>query len=462
MTAVDVKVDELRTRLMWVFFLRRFLDLSTLWLFAFGGVVLLLRYLGIWNAQALLLNLVFLPLGLLAWRDSLRGQIDKQSLRAWLDKHNGCGGLLMADAERPMGAWQVSEVSQPRICWPRRDLGLRFAAAGLFLALATLVPNQWIIPPVSGGLDLGEEVADLKEKIEVLAENSLIDEAEKERLEQTLDRLSDEAEGDDPGKSWEAMDHLNQSLGRRAEQAMSEMDRLAEEEGFLAQMAETLEANRQAVDPVAFERARAELEELTSRMAAENQALAEALQSMNALPDMDGALSLEEMAKALNLSGEQLKQVAARLDGAQLVKLSQYKNLKAGKRRDGEAALRGFLEGELKNGEGKALAACLLPGQGQISKGGSAAELTWTDPANQDGTDFEAMVLNPSDLNEWDQSYQIGLSAATPKKGPASSATHDALSGSKSGAGSAFTHRLLPRHRAAVKRFFEKSDKGND
>ena len=462
MSAIESKVDELRKRLIRVFFLRRLLDLITVWLFTFGGAVLLLRFLGIWTSQALLLNLVVLPLCLLAWRDSQKGLPTKTALRAWLDKNCDCGGLLMADAERSLGAWQVASPTLPRISWPRRDVALRLAAAFLFLALATLLPNKWVVPFVSGGIDLVEEVADLKEKIDVLAEESIINAAEKERLEQTLDRLGEEAEGDDPGKSWEAMDHLNQSLARRAEEALADMDRLAEEQGLLAQIAETLETNRQAVDPADFERAQAELSELTSRMAAEDKALAEALQSMEASKSMDGAMSLAEMAKALNLSQDQLKQMAARLEEARLVKLSQYKNLQRGKAGDGKEALAAFLSKNLQEGGAGGLAKCMLPGRGGISKGGGATELTWTDPTNRDGVGFETMVLNQSDLNEWNQSYQTGLSSAAPKAGETRETNHDALTGSKSGSGSAFTHRLLPRHRKAVKRFFEKSDKAND
>jgi len=52
----------------------------------------------------------------------------------------------------------------------------------------------------------------------------------------------------------------------------------------------------------------------------------------------------------------------------------------------------------------------------------------------------------------------MGTSGAAPKAVPEDQAGFQALSGSTAGGGAAFTHQILPRHKAAVRKYFEKEE----
>ncbi|MDJ0834980.1 MAG: hypothetical protein QNK37_00605 [Acidobacteriota bacterium] len=457
------QVRQLQKRIQRVLMLKWTQNYAAGWLFCIGALVLLLRYFNAWSDRGYLLGLTFLPLLFFAWRRAQAGVPAETNLRAWLDRHYDQGGLLMASAERDLGGWQPKAIGKPKIQnRARAEMG-RLAASLLFLALALVVPYQWVRGFAPPPMDITDELARVEEKIETLEDTQILEKDDSQDVQKELDRLRQEAAGDDPGKTWESLDHLEKTLGRKAEEAARSMEEKQEMLERLEQLVEAAEQNPNGVDRETLEQAMKELSRLTAETASENEQLAEALKNMGLDDKLNPSQSglqktdLAKVAKALDLSKKQLEELKAKLSKARLVDASQLKKGKGKKGKElGKDELMAFLDGEGIPCKGlKAL--CV--GRGGISRGPGAAELTWKDPSAEEDSDFQTVVLQPADLDELDNSVQFGVSTAAPERGDAGTGRNDALSGSRAGSGSAHTRTVLPRHRAAVKRYFDKSGK---
>ena len=73
--------------------------------------------------------------------------------------------------------------------------------------------------------------------------------------------------------------------------------------------------------------------------------------------------------------------------------------------------------------------------------------MAWKDPTSDDGFKFKEEALPPSSVQAFKDSITVGLSAGSPGKTKAD--------------GSASTQVVLPRHRQAVERYFERAAKGS-
>jgi hypothetical protein len=102
-----------------------------------------------------------------------------------------------------------------------------------------------------------------------------------------------------------------------------------------------------------------------------------------------------------------------------------------------------------------------MPGRGGVTRGPGAASMLWKDPSTEEGVKFKEEVLPPSSLESLKDSVRAGLSAGAPQKGKGSkdTASSGALDGAASGGGSASTQVVLPRHRQAVERYFDREVK---
>src|SRR5262249_56253533 len=95
-----------------------------------------------------------------------------------------------------------------------------------------------------------------------------------EALEQKLDQLGLEASGEDPAKTWEALDHLNDAVEKAAkeaaEAASARRERLARAEA----LAEGLMAGGDQLDSKTMTEAMRTLGEMTREAVKENELLA--------------------------------------------------------------------------------------------------------------------------------------------------------------------------------------------
>src|SRR5262249_17006794 len=111
-------------------------------------------------------------------------------------------------------------------------------------------------------------------RIEALKEAQIIEEAKAEALEQKLDQLGQEASGENPAKTWEALDHLNDAVEKAAkeaaENANAKQERLARAEA----LSEGLMAGSDQLDSKTMTEAMRTLSKMMQGAMKENEALA--------------------------------------------------------------------------------------------------------------------------------------------------------------------------------------------
>lgn len=383
-----------------------------------------------------------------------------------LDAHNACGGLLVSAEDVDPGAWgdRIPPLVLPRVRWQPRRPVILCSAGALFLTLALLLPLDPHSAADANPLDVGAKAGELSNKITALEEAGAFEENKAASLQEKLDEVTDAAIGDDPAKTWEALDHLEAATAAAAaqssEHALATTENLTKAEAI----AEMLETQSSSIDAETVTEAMQELSRLTA--------------ADGSLPK--GAALPRDIADALRngqrLTPEQLRQLQASLQavkGSLLSDLEELRDLKlidirdlqtcerAGKCTKGDLAA--FLA-ECPRGTplSEAIGAwsCRRPGAGGVSRGRGDAPLSLGPPADAAGTAFKVRVLPPASMAAIRDSRIMAMSAAAPTAIAGESddtrTAPGALSAAHAGSGQAYTHRVLPEHRGTVKRYFEK------
>jgi len=83
--------------------------------------------------------------------------------------------------------------------------------------------------------------------------------------------------------------------------------------------------------------------------------------------------------------------------------------------------------------------------------------MTWTEGSSEEGAKFTEQVLPAASLAALKESMTIGVTVEAPtvEQGSAS-VSSDVLGQAEAGGGEAFRRTVLPRHKGAVKRYFER------
>jgi hypothetical protein len=328
-----------------------------------------------------------------------------------------------------------------------------------FLVLAFLVPNSFARLGTPS-LDVRRDTERLKEQLAVLKEEKILDAQRADELKERLDQVRKDALARDPVKTLEALDFLHDTTQKAAQEAAEKTTKQVEEIAKAEALSEALEKNGNKLDPSKLGEALGQLDKLLKKAEAENDLLQEGL---------DPKL-LEELKKG-GLTSEQLKKLADALKGlkgekakklAKLVKARLIDAEALGKcEKSGEcdkAALARYLKENgfqcdgLCDGEGDD------EGRGGVNEGGGKTKLKFGDETPEQGDKFEDEQLPPSELNKLRDSELQGLSLGTPsvhKQGDGTVAG-GALNGAKAGGGSSAGQTILPRHRGAVERFFDR------
>jgi len=165
---------------------------------------------------------------------------------------------------------------------------------------------------------------------------------------------------------------------------------------------------------------------------------------------------MKQLSAALGKSKGKLSERLSDLHAAGLIDLKTLKKCENAGKSDSEG-----LAAFLAENAGEASVADLMaewgkPGDGGISRGRGDAPMSWSDGTSEQGAKFKEQVLSPSVLAGLKDSQLAGRSLGAPaveKSGPVRSG---ALSSASTGGGSAFTQSVLPRHKGAVKRYFER------
>jgi len=515
MSAFDSDIRRFRSRILLTTALRYAVMGLTGWIFAWGAGAIVLRAIG-WAAPAQLMWGLLGCAGALALAVHLarRNAPPDEQVLAAMDRSSEAGGLLMADGETDIGAWQV-DVPQPaqlRCRWQGRNWWVALAAAGAFVAVALLLPDSLLTVAPRHVLDVDKEVKRLTAQIETLKKEDLIAPDQAETLQEKLDRLRAEASGDDPVKTWESLDHVEKTVRTTAAEAAEELAAQKDKLDTARTLAEAL-AKAQADKAKAGEKgtdgpnardgqnepdekllaeAMKELADMARDAAAENQAVADEMEKSLSEACKDGELSkeqLDELAEALReggrsgegrqLSEEQLRELSEALGEAGEGLSETLKEL-------AEAGMIDSLPEEMAPGEGEEMDLDDLidfieanqgegsiaelaeiwrrqgPGRGGIDRGRGDADMTWSDGTKVDGTKSKPQALPPAAVAALKKSRLSGVSLGSPSK--AGDKTTDtgvgALSGATAGGGSAHTHVILPRHRGAVGRYFDRPKAG--
>jgi hypothetical protein len=465
-------IDQFRRRLAGFLILKHALTALTIWAFLAGVAVLALRSLGV-SALTLLWGLLStLPLALVpAVLLACRRLPSRAAVRAVLDRHSHCGGLLMADAEVALGDWQRSlpTIELPRLQWrSSRAWGL-LAGGVAFVLLGLLLPQGFAEMGSDPGLNIEKQKAKLEKQIDVLKQETFLEPRKADDLKAKLDQLRREALGKEPVKTLDALDHLKDMVTTTAKEAAESTARKKETLGQAETLADRLMKKRpkdKEMSAKAMAEAMKQLATLTRKAAEENAAFQKKLDELDKeLADAlkGGTLTPEQLEKLKELLKDakgDLSEKLARLRKEDLID-AELGDLcdKAG---DCDCAgLAAYLK---EHGASKELCDTILlegePGRGGVNRGPGAAAMLWKDPTTDDGFTFKEEALPPAQLQALKDSKLKGVSAGVPQKGGETGpAESGALAGSTAGGGSASTPVILPRHRGAVERYFERPGK---
>lgn len=442
---------------------------SAAWCLAWGTAVLITRVAADPPAHWLLagaIGLVAVALGSIIL--ALRHTPSLDRLRAVLDGHSHCGGLLMAESEFTPGDWaqRVPTLNLPVVRWRSgRTSGLA-TAAGLYVLASFLVPTDLAARAAAPPLDISAQAQTLREQMQVLEEENILASEEKASLNEKLDQVQADASGHDPVKTWEALDHLDQRLDHAAAKAAESALRKTEQSAAAQELAEALSQNQasQNLSSESMSAAMSQLAQMVDQAMAEtdqlDQGLSEALADALAEGKPLTSEQLAQLASAMKTAKGDLQKQIERLAQARLIDAKTLAACKAAGQCD-SAGLAKFLA-ECEGGGGNCKEALSLwqikrAGRGGVNRGRGDAPLTWQmRPSNKENVTFQSEALPPAAAQSLKQSQMVGVSVGAPTEDAQAPAATGALSGAQSGGGSAARQTVLPRHRATVQRYFDR------
>jgi hypothetical protein len=444
--------------LQWLLTLRLAVQLATVWFFAWGVVVLALRIFGVQNIYWLSMGLLAVaPLALVASWGAKKQRAPITKIRASYDHINTCGGIIMSAEILDADAWmaQLPKVGAPKLRWHSGRALLLLSSSAVFVMITLLLPNRLTHFP-GRHLEIGQIVKQLQAEVNVLTQEKIINAQKAAELQKQLSQLQDDSLGYDPGKTWEALDHIKQSDSDQAREAAQEaLDKTTS----LAEAETLAKAMQQAAD--------SGMNATTASQAAQD------LASMLSAAKLDNGLLNAQIPPALlaglsSLNKEQLEKLLQGLEankGLLTMDISNLTNLKmidpemlakldAAGICDNPDALADYLS-TCTNCESALL--CRHPGKGGPGRGGPAAPMTWSDGASEKDLKFQQHALPPSP--HLSQAQLIGVSKAAPElSDSAVSAEHGALNSAAAGGGSANARVILPEQRQAVQTYFKRDN----
>jgi len=464
MNRIDAAVSELRAELAQALFLRWLVWLAGGWCFLFATGALLARVAG-GSFPLGSIGVAGLPVAAAAALVlSRRRAPGADAIRAALDALTHAGGLLAASAEVDIGAWSAMLPSArgARVRW-REPRALWLLALGcLYAATAMLVPVRPAAAARLAPVAIDEVVQALKQKVDVLVATELLETERARQLATQLDRLTDDTQTGEALKTWEALDHVADSIRGLAADVGADLARDISE-------ATTLAALSQALQEAGLDAA------AESKLADAMRELAGMVEASRLLDELTRGMSpeLAQALKQLALDPARIEALKACLKKCQAGKIDKLGKLcEAGlidpatlsacqtAAADGEAALAAFVDAQCENGALASLAAaCQQPGQGGVTRGRGDAPLTWTDGTDENGAAFKEQVLPPAALGPLDNSRLIGLSRGAPEVDGTPQAVQGGRLGAGGEGGGAHKQQVLPRHRRAVERFFHRGAK---
>lgn len=460
----EMLVDQFYRRLAGWYLLRQAVATVTVWLFAWGTAVVVLR--GAFSLSPLLhfLGVLGVPIAvaLAAWLVQ-RKLPHRDVVRALLDGRGECGGLLMAGAECDLGRWTatVPVKSSPRLTWNYRRPAALFTVSLGYLLLSFLLPIDRSALAGDARLDLARETDRLADQVRVLKEEKILDPERTEQLREKLEQVKSSSASKDPARTLEALDHLNDLLRQEARKASELAGRQANALAQLETAADALQKAGSELGEKNLTELMAELAAMTKQAAAENDKLQEALDGELADAVKQGKLSpeqLEKLSRRTEGCKEGIRKSAERLHKAKLIDFDQLEEC------NGECKCNGKELAEyLKKCQGKkGLSESLLrmDGRGGVSDDPPGdTPIQFGDLSSEEGAKFREEALPPAAIQSLKDSQMTGLSATAPKRDPKTGKPVSGALAGPSGGGSANTGQVLPQHKNAVDKYFDRGGK---
>ncbi len=447
----DKVIARLRRQIAAVLILKHALLWLAAWAFMWGTFVIVWRVATGVAAAELWLGLAAAPLlTIFAAGLALRGVPSRARLRAVVDGASGCGGLLMAAAETPLGPWRKSlpDPARLQVTWRGGQAWLAFLAGIAFLLVALLFPQSLVTLAGAAPLDITQETQQLAAQLDVLKQEAVLDPQRADFLKDRLKQLKEDASGTSPVKTLEALDHLRdiatKAAKQAAEAAVAKTEKLGQAEG----LAEGIRKNDGELEPKLQKQAMAALAALVQQAAGETDLVNQHLDP-ELLKRLQGARltaeQLQKLAEALKASKLDLTKMVEKLRAAKLIDIELLFKCNAAGACDCDGML-AKATGKTKSTKG---------GRGGVTEGGGSSPITWSHDTKEDSTKFKEETLPPGALAKLRESTLVGVGQANPdgdkQRDPSQGG---ALTKAPAGGGSANAQTILPRHQPTVERFF--------
>ncbi len=456
--SVERWIDRFAARVRLGEFLRRGAEWGAAYLFLFGAAVLVAKLLWpqLWP-HVLWLAVGILPVSAVVWWLSQRGGQNRWQSVARLDAALDTGGLLMTLTERPDADWS-NRLPQLEQLWREALPRIRPKRFASYLALPFLFATGACFVPLreastAGPLlnTVGQQAAqDLEELLKEIEKDQVLEEEEERQLKEEIQKLTEETR-DTPltHEKWETVDALRERMKVRLESASMSLAQAGEAAAKLA------DSNRPDAPELSLERA----EQLEKE-------LAESLQKMMKKGGLSGApQELRDQLQRLMKNGklqipkdpgerqELLDELREFLD-KENDKLSELRKkcsgCKSGQCQGDKECEGGLCQGD-KSGN--------RPGRGGITRGRGDADLTWGDEADREGAKFKEVVL-PRGFLDQPKDEIVGIQKTAPNEEAADTAPRAAGRTIDPAAGqTTWNRKLNPRHRNAVRKYFDNNDK---
>jgi hypothetical protein len=373
------------------------------------------------------------------------------AMRAYNDSHlvaiadtlSGGSGTLLTLAERQDTAWaksplftKASAIRLPHIRPWRRLAPVLPALA--FLAVTLAIPQR----AASARGSLGDEVvADLEAAVVQLKQQSLVTPEEEKSLEEELARIKRAALERMDASTWEAADAMRDKMAA----SMAARDDAAKwAEASLARYAASVQAG--GIDTSGAGSAEANAEELSKAL--ETLLKSGMLQGASAelLELASGTRALPSDVAGLAALGDSLSEFLGELRG------------RLGEIRRSDELARTFDPSEFAFDADGGAPAGGIPGRGGVNRGRADAEMTWG-TESQPIDRFKPTPLPPGAIRSPDDLSPIMTLPGAPKEAPVISSAAAARTYQQTPGQAAWRRTLAPRHRSAVKKYFESERK---
>ena len=465
----ELTIVQLRLQIFRVLTLKFLTQGSVVALFVWGTVIIACRAMGgvpfavlLGIGGGLIVAVAVIAL-LLAWRKVP----DRKKLVAAIDCESESGGLLMSLVELgSLGDWgsQLRDMKTPRFRWQSRKTFVFVATGLIFTGFSLFLPDK-TVNALAGPrkLDITNQMREIDSKLEKLQEEKILEADKVEELKQELKKIQQNAEADGPIKTWEAIDHLNDKLTKEAQNAAEELLKEQEKYETAEAMAEALKEHLAAEENTHGPTAE-EMQDLANEMSNLLGDMGSDDEFLNALKQQIDEQGLE------SLTQEQLEQLAEKMSEKCCDCQGRLGNLKSGRMIDPDRlkdfsdckpcdsqSLKDFLDSQCQgacNAEGECDSDYV--GRGGINRGPGHGKIQFNHDTNESDAEMEEQALEPNYV-DMEASTKIGVTRDAPTPNRAGSAAEEggAVTDTTGVAGSSGRDAVLPKHRGAVKRFFD-------